>query len=164
MHSRSGKLNPTEVLRTLPQNEAFYFFEDIDMYTGKSASNLVEFCKMTKTVNKKSIAFHFKRHDFERWAKETLRDPVLARRISNMKEPKSEEKLRAQIHKVSKNRLGELNKRLPKKRRSAHSQNVKIRKPKTTKKKTTTKRARKKATSSRKEKTKPKRTTRKKKR
>ena len=164
MHSRAGRLNAMEVLRTLPQNEAFYFFEDIDKYIGKSASNLVEFCEMTKTVNKKSIAFHFNRHDFERWIKEALRDPVLAGRISNITESKSEEKLRAQIHKVSKNRLGELKNRLPKKRRSAHSQTVKIRTPKATKKKTTTREKRKKATSSRKVKTKPKRTTRKKKR
>ena len=159
MHSRAGRLNAMEVLRTLPQNEAFNFFEDIDKYTGKSASNLVEFCEMTKSVNKKSIAFHFKRHDFERWAKETLCDPVLAGRISNIKESKSEEKLRAQIHKVSKNRLGELNNRHACTRKLLKSEHPKLRKRKLRPEK-----KRKKATSSSKVKTKPKRTTRKKKR
>jgi len=116
MRPRAGKLNATEVLRNLPQNEAFYFFEDIDRYTGKSASNLAEFCEMTKTVDKKSIVFHFNRHDFERWAKETLRDPKLAKRISDIKKTKSEERLRTRIYKVSKKRLEELNNRFRKKR------------------------------------------------
>jgi alpha-amylase len=117
MQPRAGRLNATEVLRNLPQNEAFYFFEDIDKYTGKNASSLVEFCEMTKTVDKKSIVFHFKRHDFERWIKGTLRDSKLAKRISNIKKTKSEERLRTQIYKVSKKRLEELNNRLHKKRR-----------------------------------------------
>ena len=116
MRPRAGRLNATEVLRSLPQNEAFYFFEDIDRYTGKSASNLAEFCEMTKTVDKKSIVFHFKRQDFERWAKETLGDPKLAKRISDIKKTKSEERLRTRIYKVSKKRLEELNNRFRKKR------------------------------------------------
>lgn len=116
MQPRTGKLNATKVLRTLPENEAFYFFEDIDRYTGKSASSLAEFCEMTKTVDKKSIIFHFDRQDFVRWAKETLHDPKLAKRINNIKKTKSEERLRTQIYKVSKKRLEELNNRHLKKR------------------------------------------------
>ena len=153
MDSHSGRLNAAEVLRPLPENEAFYFFEDIDKYTGKSASNLAEFCAMTKTVDKKSILFHSKRHDFERWIKETLRDPTLAKRISGIKAPKSSEELRTLIHKISAKRLGELNKKLHKKRH--RTKTVKVRKPKATKKKTT---------STKKEKNKSKRATRKKKR
>lgn len=116
MQPRTGKLNATKVLRTLPENEAFYFFEDIDRYTGKSASSLAEFCEMTKNVDKKSIIFHFDRQDFERWAKETLHDPKLAKRINNIKKTKSEERLRTQIYKVSKKRLEELNNRHQRKR------------------------------------------------
>jgi len=153
MVSRAGRLNAVEVLRPLSENEAFHFFEDVGKYTGKSACNLAEFCAMAKTVDKRSILFHFKRHDFERWITETLRDPMLARRISNIKEPKSEERLRTQIHKLSKKRLEELNKRCRKKRHRA--QTIKVRKPKATKRKTTP---------SKKVKTKPKRTTHKRKR
>jgi len=83
----------------------------IDRYTGKSASNLAEFCDMTKTVDKKSIVFHFKRRDFEKWIKETLRDKQLAKRVRNIKKTRSEERLRTQIYKVSKKRLEELNKK-----------------------------------------------------
>ena len=152
MDSRAGRLNLVEVLRPLSENEAFHFFEDVGKYTGKSACNLAEFSAMTKTIDKKSILFHFKRRDFERWITETLRDPMLARRISNIKEPKSEERLRTQIHKLSKKRLEELNKRRHKKRHRA--QTIKVRKPKATKRKTTSKKV----------KTKPKRTTHKRKR
>ena len=127
MDSRAGKLNAAEVLRHLSGNEAFHFFEGVDRYTGKSASNLVEFCDLMKTVDKKAILFHFKRRDFERWIKETLCDPMLARRISKIKEPKSEEKLRNRIHKVSKKRVEELKKKFHKKRH--RSQTKKIRKP-----------------------------------
>jgi len=116
MQPRTGKLNATKVLRNLPENEAFYFFEDIDRYTGKSASSLAEFCEITKTVDKKSIIFHFDRQDFVRWAKETLHDPKLAKRINNIKKTKSEKRLRTQIYKVSKKRLEELNNRHRKKR------------------------------------------------
>jgi hypothetical protein len=116
MQPRTKKLNATKVLRTLPQNEAFYFFEDINRYTGKSASSLAEFCEITKTVDKKSIIFHFDRQDFVRWAKETLHDPKLAKRINNIKKTKSEKRLRTQIYKVSKKRLKELNNRHRKKR------------------------------------------------
>jgi alpha-amylase len=100
MQARTERLNATEVLRTLPRNEAFYFFEDVDKYTGKSASSLAEFCDMTKTIDKKSIVFHFKRRDFERWIKETLRDPKLAKRISSIKKTNSGERLRTQIYRV----------------------------------------------------------------
>lgn len=116
MQPRTGKLNATKVLRNLPENEAFYFFEDIDRYTGKSASSLAEFCEITKTVDNKSIIFHFDRQDFVRWAKETLHDPKLAKRINNIKKTKPEERLRTQIYKVSKKRLEELNSRHRKKR------------------------------------------------
>jgi hypothetical protein len=111
MVRHSGRLNPPEVLRTLPPNEAFYFYEDLNKYTGKSASNLAEFCEITKTVDKKSIIYHFDRQDFVRWAKETLHDPKLAKRIRNIKKTKSEERLRTQIYKASKKRLEELNKK-----------------------------------------------------
>ena len=108
---RTARLNAPEVLRTVPPNEAFYFFEDLNKYTGKSASSLAEFCEITKTVDKKSIIYHFDRQDFVRWAKETLHDPKLAKRINNIKKTKSEKRLRTQIYKVSKKRLEELNKK-----------------------------------------------------
>ena len=138
MHSQSITLNAREVLRSLPQNEAFHFFVDINDYAGKSATNLVEFCSMIKTVNEQSITFHFERYDFERWTNETLHDPTLARRISKLKKSQSEgelseEKVRTLIYQITKNRLAELKKRLPDKRHNAHLKSAKSKKHKNTK-------------------------------
>ena len=121
MHPQVKTLNPKEVLRRLPQNESFHFFIDINDYSGKSAHNLAQFCDIINNINEKSITFHFERHDFERWTGGTLHDPTLARRINKLKklqteEKLSEEKVRTLIHHITKNRITELNKRLPKKR------------------------------------------------
>jgi len=107
---------------------------------------------MAKTVKTNSIAFHFKRRDFERWTNETLHDPTLARRISKLKKIQSEEKLReekvrALIYQITKNRLGELKNMLPDKRHNVHSKTLKARKHKNTKE-TNTKATRKKDPSS----------------
>ena len=138
MHSQSIKLNTKEVLRSLPQNEAFHFFVDINDYTGKSATNLVEFCNMIKTVNEKSITFHFERYDFQRWTGGTLHDPTLARRINKLKksqteEQLSEEKVRTLICNITKNRIKELKNRLPNKRQKTHSKSTKAKKHKNAK-------------------------------
>jgi uncharacterized membrane-anchored protein YjiN (DUF445 family) len=138
MHPQARTLNPKEVLRSLPQNEQFYFFEDIYDYTGKSARNLAQFCNIINAVNEKSITFHFERHDFERWIHGTLHDPTLARRINKLKklqteEKLSEEKVRTLIHQITKNRIKELKNRLPKNdiksiRKAPKRKNTKIRK------------------------------------
>jgi uncharacterized membrane-anchored protein YjiN (DUF445 family) len=130
MHTQAIISNPKKVLRSLPQNKAFHFFVDINNYTGKSAHNLAEFCDMINTINKKSITFHLERHDFERWTNETLHDPTLARRINKLKksqteEKLSEEKVRTLIHHITKNRITELNNRLPNKQQKAHSKRAK---------------------------------------
>jgi hypothetical protein len=138
MQPQAKTLNPKEVLRRLPQNESFHFFIDINDYSGKSAHNLAQFCKIINTINKKSIIFHFERHDFERWTGGTLHDPTLARRINKLKklqteEELSEEKVRTLIHHITKNRIKELKNRLPNKRHKTHSKSTKAKKQKNTK-------------------------------
>ena len=135
MHSQARTLNPPEVLRRLPQNEQFHFFEDLYYYTGKSARNLAQFCNIINTINEKSIIFHFERHDFEQWIHGTLHDPTLARRINKLKkiqteEKLSEEKVRTLIHQITKNRIKELKNRLPKRRHEKRSKSTKAKKHK----------------------------------
>ena len=95
---------------------------------------------------KKSITFHFERHDFERWTHGTLHDPTLARRINKLKKSQTEEKLceekvRTLIHNITKNRITELKNRLPNKRHKTPSKSTKPKKRKNTRrtKKVTTK-------------------------
>jgi len=154
MHSQARTLNPPEVLRRLPQNEQFHFFEDLYYYTGKSARNLAQFCNIINTINEKSIIFHFERHDFEQWIHGTLHDPTLARRINKLKksqteEKLSEEKVRTLIHYITKNRITELKNRLPNKKQKAHSKRAEAKKHNNTKR-TTKKAPTKKTTSSKK--------------
>ena len=116
MHPHTKTYNPNDVLRNLPKNEQFHFFTSTNNYTGKSARNLNQFCKILNTINEKSIDFHFNRYDFERWTGGTLHDPTLARRINKLKkiqtiEEISEEKLRTIIYNITKNRLKELKNR-----------------------------------------------------
>ncbi|MEJ2240577.1 MAG: hypothetical protein P8Y18_00310 [Candidatus Bathyarchaeota archaeon] len=113
MHPHTKTYNPKDVLRNLPNNEQFHFFINTHYYTGKSARNLNQFCKILNTINEKSIDFHLNRYDFERWTGGTLHDPTLARRINKLKkslteEKISEQKVRILIHKIAKNRLKEL--------------------------------------------------------
>ncbi|MEJ2281114.1 MAG: DUF5752 family protein, partial [Candidatus Bathyarchaeota archaeon] len=79
MHPNTKTYNPKDVLRNLPKDEQLHFFENTTVYTGKSARNLTQFCKIINTINGKSIYFHFNRYDFERWTGGTLHDPTLAR-------------------------------------------------------------------------------------
>jgi len=120
MHSHTKTYNPNDVLRNLPANEQFHFFMNTSNYTGKSARNLNQFCKIITTINEESINFHFNRYDFERWIGGTLHDPTLARRINKLKnlitkEKMSEEKARTLLHNIAKNRLTELKNRRSKK-------------------------------------------------
>jgi hypothetical protein len=99
-----------KILRTVPQNEAFYFFTDIGEYTGECASSLDNFCNKIKIMELKSVLFHSNRQDFEKWIKETIGDSVLADEISNIKNSAKQDDFRTEIHRIVKQRLSQLKK------------------------------------------------------
>jgi hypothetical protein len=68
-------------LRTLNNEEAFYFYENINKPTGQSARSLNEFLEKIKSVKLESLVFHLERNDFKNWIKNTLEDPKLAQKI-----------------------------------------------------------------------------------
>jgi uncharacterized protein (DUF927 family) len=102
-------VNASEVLRTVPPNQSFLFFEDIGKYTGIMAANLAEFCKDVKIIDIKSVKFHFERGDYERWIREVLHDTELARKLKRIKKSTGEE-LRNKILQIVRKRLDELQK------------------------------------------------------
>jgi len=67
-------VSPSQVLRNVNREEAFYFFTSIGNYTGESASSLEEFLQKIKDVDAKSLEFHLFREDFEKWIAQTLGD------------------------------------------------------------------------------------------
>jgi hypothetical protein len=95
----------SRILRTVPEKESFHFFTDVGQYSGKFATSLVDFSGKLNTVPLKSIEFHFKRGDFERWIRETLGDAYLATGISRIAKSIQGEALRTSIQRTVESRL-----------------------------------------------------------
>ena len=95
------------VLRTLNDQEAFHFYEDIGRPTGESARNLSDFLQKTESVKLGSLVFHLQRKDFQNWIKNTLGDPELARKLGRIR-ASNDNDLRAKIHSTVENRIIEL--------------------------------------------------------
>jgi len=98
----------SRILRAISIVEAFLFFTDIGQYTGESATCLADFCEKLKKIPLKSIEFHFKRGDFERWIRETLGDKHLADETNKIDRSTQGEELRTTIQKIVEKRLEEL--------------------------------------------------------
>lgn len=95
----------SKILRTVSMTEAFHFFADIGQYDGKSATSLADFSEKLKTAPLKSIEFHVKRGDFERWIRETLGDENLADGIGRIDKSVQGEALRTTLQRTVENRL-----------------------------------------------------------
>ena len=98
------------ILRILPANNAFYFFTDIGKYTDVCSVCLADFCNAIRTIDAKSVEFHFKRGDFALWIRETLGDKELANEIDRVSKTIREEELRIIIHQTVDARLTKLKK------------------------------------------------------
>jgi len=94
-------------LRTLNNEEAFYFYETIGKPTGQSARSLNEFLDKIKSVKLESLVFHLQRKDFKNWIANTLGDPKLAQKIQ-MLPTEHKDQLRTLICTTVEARLKEL--------------------------------------------------------
>jgi len=95
------------ILRTVRDEEAFYFYEAFGKPTGENARSLSDFLEKIKSVKLESLLFHLQRKDFQNWIKKTLGDSKLARRIGRIL-PSRDEDLRTKIHATVENRIKEL--------------------------------------------------------
>jgi len=83
----NAKISQSEVkgiLRAVPRDEAFYFYEEVGKPVGCIATSLVDFRDKINTVRWSSLVFHLKRKDFENWISEIIGDSELAKRISDI--------------------------------------------------------------------------------
>jgi tryptophan 2,3-dioxygenase len=96
-----------KVLRTLGDNEAFYFYEDIGKPTGEVARSLPEFLDKVASVKSESLMFHLQREDFQNWAEKVLEDPKLAAELRNIS-PSDGDDIRSKIHETVETRMKEL--------------------------------------------------------
>ena len=102
------KTYATKILRTVQSFESFRFNKAPGDYTGRTARNLIEFSTILKSVNIKSINFHFKRSDFQRWIQNTLGDNELSNKIQKITKDSHGEKLRASLISTINERIIEL--------------------------------------------------------
>jgi len=112
MKANVDRVGASEVLRTVPPDQSFLFFEDIGKYTGRLATSLDDFCEIIKTIDIKSLTFHFRRGDYERWIRESLHDVQLAGRLKRINKSNSGEELRNKILQAVGKRLDELHEML----------------------------------------------------
>ena len=105
----STKLSQSEVkdiLRTVPRDEAFYFYEEVGKPVGYIATSLFDFCEKINAVSRSSLIFHLRRKDFENWIGEVIGDSELAKRISNISSDTFD--LKAKLHAIVNNRIKQL--------------------------------------------------------
>jgi predicted flap endonuclease-1-like 5' DNA nuclease len=93
------------ILRKLPFTESFFFYEEVDKATNEFANSLSMFSKKLKNIPLKSIDFHSRRGDFEKWIKETIGDKELSEKIKKISMSKSGSNLKESIQKIVKERI-----------------------------------------------------------
>ena len=106
--SRIDSETALKILRTVSVQEAFLFFTDVGQYTGEFAQSLESFYEKMSNVPLKSLDFHQKRGDFEKWIREIFGDAYLANRIGKINMSTKGEKLRARLKGTVKKRLNQL--------------------------------------------------------
>jgi len=97
----------TKILRTVSDQEAFYFYEGIGKPTGESAKSLPDFLRKIDSVKQESLLFHLQRKDFQNWIRNTLGDCKLAKEIAGISSSRSDN-LKRRIHITVENRVKEL--------------------------------------------------------
>jgi len=102
VHSEAVK-----VLRTVGDQEAFYFYEAVGKPTGEVARNLSDFVERVKSVKSESLMFHLQRKDFQNWVEKILGDSKLAEELERIS-PSNSDDVRARIHETVENRVREL--------------------------------------------------------
>jgi hypothetical protein len=97
-----------KILKEVPEYRAFYFFNGVGEYSGVYAKSLMVFLNKLKKIDKKSLVFHFKHKDFEKWIRTTLGDRYLANEITKIKSSVDEDELPVQICQIIERRLKDL--------------------------------------------------------
>ena len=102
-------------LATVTANEPFLFYTGVgeEHYTGVMAWSLKGLIKALRKVSVKSLEFHNKRRDLEKWAEKSLKDKKLAKQLREIRLSRLKgEKLRKAIVRVVRKRFSELSKQV----------------------------------------------------
>jgi hypothetical protein len=96
-----------KILRTVRDQEAFYFYEAVGKSTGEIARNLSDFLDKVKSVKSESLMFHLQRRDFQNWIEKILGDSKLAGKLERISCSNSDD-VRMSIYKTVENRIKQL--------------------------------------------------------
>ena len=100
----------SNILRSVPPQNAFFFYRGIGAPTGAAARNLSDFLGILSTIDLTSLQFHLGRGDFENWVK-MLGDNTLAKQLAGLNERKLPgEELRSELVGTVKARIDMLRK------------------------------------------------------
>jgi hypothetical protein len=100
----------SDVLRTVPNENAFYFYRSEGAPSGLKASNLQEFLSRLESADPNSLFFHSQRHDFENWVR-MLGDPTLAKQMQTLASQKlTPDELKSRLVRIVRMRVGKLKK------------------------------------------------------
>jgi len=94
-------------LRTVKDQEAFYFYEAVGKPTGELARNLSDFLNKVKVVKAESLVFHLQRGDFQNWVANTLGDSKLGKDLAKIS-PSDDNNARLNVCKTVEGRIDEL--------------------------------------------------------
>jgi hypothetical protein len=106
-HNPKVNAEAVRMLRTVRDEEAFYFYEAVGKPTGEVARNLSDFLDKVKSVKTESLAFHLQRSDFQNWAQKILGDAKLAEKLEEIPASNGDE-IRTNICNAVENRIKEL--------------------------------------------------------
>jgi hypothetical protein len=95
------------VLRTVGDQEAFYFYEAVGKPTGELARNLSDFLNKVQVVKAESLVFHLQRGDFPNWVANTIGDSKLGNQLAKIS-PSDDNNARMTVCKTVGNRIDEL--------------------------------------------------------
>jgi hypothetical protein len=97
-----------KILSSLPLEKAFYFYSDMDQYSGVHADSFKDFVNKIQTIDLKSIEFHIPRKDFEFWIS-SLGDAEFSKKLGMLRTKKLHgEDLRKELYEIANSRYEEL--------------------------------------------------------
>ena len=100
----------SDVLRVVPEENSFRFYNAVDSPAGMEARSLSEFVSQIGNAPPESIQFHSQRHDFENWI-QMLGDPTLAKQVNTLSTQNlTPEELKSKLLRISRMRVGKLRK------------------------------------------------------
>lgn len=100
-------IEDAKILRTVKDQEAFYFYEAVGKPTGEIARNLSDFLDKVKSVKSESLTFHLQRGDFQNWIEKILGDSKLAGKLERIS-PSNGDDIRMSIYRTVEKRIKEL--------------------------------------------------------